>query len=175
MSYSGHITLRCPPQIPLCCACPVFPDSVSIESGVTNFRGTVRLGGGNFGLVGAWNAGRDPVEQVVGSYRADIESDGETLTFTATNTTSLKSFGYGIAPEYERDFIGPGGNLRQTYEFSEPIDVSRLDNGASATNNTPDGPNGGDPDNFETMTDTNSNWSAGERGFFSSLWNRLTN
>ena len=52
----------------------------------------------------------------------------------------------------------------RTYQFSEPIDVARLDNGASATNNTSDGLNGGDPDSFETLTDTNSDWSVGERG-----------
>ena len=150
-------------------------DSISVESGVTNFQGTRRLGGGNFGPVGAWNAGLDPVEQVVGSYGVEIESDGETLTYTATNNTSMQSFAYGLGPEYERDTFGPGANLRQTYEFSEPIDVSRLDNGTSALNNTPDGPNGGDPDEFETMTDTSSNWSAAERGFLSNLWNRLTN
>lgn len=150
-------------------------DSITIESGVTDFKGTRRLGGGNFGPVGAWNAGTDPVEQVIGSYGVEIESDGETLTFSATNTTSMESFLYGIGPEYERIQFGPGGNLRQTYQFSEPIDVARLDNGASATNNTSDGPNGGDPNNFDTLTNTNSNWSASEPGFFQSLLDKIRN
>jgi len=34
-------------------------------------------------------------------------------------------------------------------------------------------PNGGDPDNFETLTNTNSNWSAREPGFFQSLLDKI--
>ena len=63
-----------------------------------------------------------PTQQFVGSYRVDVLSvnQGADLMFVATNTSSFKSFGYGITPAWERSTFAPGGNMRQTYWWTEP-------------------------------------------------------
>ncbi|MEP2510075.1 MAG: DUF6443 domain-containing protein [Reichenbachiella sp.] len=93
----------------------------SITDGVTNFRGKEVWSGGNFGISGAIAAGSDPIEQFVGSFSPAITSDGTTLTYTLTNTSSFKSLAYGIGPDWLRSTFGPGGNMSQTYIFTEPI------------------------------------------------------
>lgn len=99
----------------------------SINDGLTNFKGETRFGGGNFGFKGFYRAGLDPVEQFIGSFRVDITSNGNALTYTINNTSSFKSFFYGVAPAYERQsFLTPMGNIRQTYQFTETIDSSRF-------------------------------------------------
>lgn len=62
-----------------------------------------------------------PTQQFVGSYRVDINPTESALQFTVTNNSSFKSFGYGIAPAWERSSFGPGGNMRQTYQWTEPM------------------------------------------------------
>jgi len=82
---------------------------------VTNYRGS-------FGLAGLLNAGSDPTEQFVGSYRVDIFPEaGNSARFEVTNTTSMESFLYGLGPAYEREDLSYGGNMRQTYTWIEPI------------------------------------------------------
>ncbi len=91
--------------------------------GIGNLAGTsVTNFDGSFGLKGLLNAGFDPIEQFVGSYWVDIYNfSGKSLWFVLTNTTSFKSFLYGIGPEYNRSTFGPGGNTNQKYIWNEPI------------------------------------------------------
>lgn len=81
---------------------------------VTNFSGS-------FGLSGLVKAGTDPTEQFVGSYRVDIAPNPDgSVTFTLSNTTSMKSFLYGLGPAYPRGGSGGvGGNQTQTYTWTE--------------------------------------------------------
>jgi hypothetical protein len=65
------------------------------------------------------------MEQFVGSFTPMIISDGMTLTYTIQNTTSMKSLLYGLAPDWFRSTWGPGGNMTQTYIFTEPIKFKR--------------------------------------------------
>ena len=92
-------------------------------AGITDLTGaSVTNYSGKFGLKGLIMAGIDPVEQFVGSYRLDIHViEGNMLQFTITNTTSMKSFLYGIGPEWERSSFKLNGNTQQTYIFTEPI------------------------------------------------------
>jgi hypothetical protein len=77
---------------------------------------------GSFGLLGLWNAGLDPIEQFVGTYRINIyNSDGKTLWFVLTNQTSMNSFLYNLGPSWERSSLEPGGNMKQIYIWSEPV------------------------------------------------------
>lgn len=99
----------------------------TIYDGLTNFLGKKVWSGGNFGISGLIAAGSDPMEQFVGSFTPAISSDGINLTFTIQNTTSFKSLMYGIAPDWSRSTWGPGGNLTQTYIFTEPINFNRID------------------------------------------------
>jgi len=78
-----------------------------------------------FGVTGLFAAGLDPVEQFVGSFPSAITSDGKTLTYTITNTSSFTSLMYGIAPDWSRSTLGPGGNMTQTYIFTEPINFKK--------------------------------------------------
>jgi RHS repeat-associated protein len=96
------------------------------HDGVTDFIGRRAWTGGNFGFKGLVAAGLDPIEQFVGSFSPTITSDGYNLTFTIQNTTSMKSFLYGIGPDWKRSTWGPGGNMTQTYIFTEPINFDRL-------------------------------------------------
>jgi len=58
---------------------------------LTNYKG-------NFGLPGLWNAGLNPAQQYIGSYRIDIFPLPECKKLIVlNNTTSFKSFAYGIA------------------------------------------------------------------------------
>ncbi|MFC5284231.1 hypothetical protein [Pedobacter alpinus] len=98
----------------------------TVYDGVTNFKGKQRLGGGNFGLVGLAKAGVDPIEQFVGSFTPEISSNGIDLTFTIKNTSSFKSLMYGIAPEWSRATLQPGGNMYQVYTFREPIMFNKI-------------------------------------------------
>ena len=92
-------------------------------SGVSNLaNASVTNYEGNFGLLGLIKAGADPIEQFVGSYRVDINVlDCNTLEFTITNVTSMRSFLYGIGPDWERKIFKLNGNTRQIYIFTEPI------------------------------------------------------
>jgi RHS repeat-associated protein len=79
-----------------------------------------------FGPAGAARAGLNPTEQFVGSYRVDItpSADGASAHFTVSNTTSMTSGAYRLAPSWERSTFRPGGNMRQTYEWDEKIEAS---------------------------------------------------
>lgn len=84
---------------------------------VTNFSGA-------FGPIELVAAGVDPTEQFVGSYRIDIfPQPDKTLRFELTNNTSMESFLYGAGPEYEREDFVYGGNMRQTYTWTEPVEL----------------------------------------------------
>jgi hypothetical protein len=79
-----------------------------------------------FGLGGLLDAGLNPTEQFVGSYRVDIIAwpanmalwPGES-TVIISNTSSFKSFGYGITPDWRRSTFGPGGNMSQIIWWPE--------------------------------------------------------
>ena len=75
----------------------------------------------DFGLKGLVQAGLDPMEQFVGSYRYTIKPiDNGYLDFTVTNTTSFASFSYHLWP-YEWNWQnGPMSNFKQTYRFIYP-------------------------------------------------------
>jgi len=79
--------------------------------------------GGSFGLKGLVKAGTDITEQFVGSFDVNIypSDEGKTATFIISNTTSVESLLYGAGPEYEREGTTPGGNIRQTFVFTEEI------------------------------------------------------
>ncbi|MDP3915637.1 MAG: RHS repeat-associated core domain-containing protein [Bacteroidota bacterium] len=85
---------------------------------VTNFKGS-------FGLVGILRAGLDPIEQYVGSYNINMTSYGNNLNFSLYNNTSFKSFFYGFGPEWNRSTFGPGGNMYQYYNWSEPLRLNK--------------------------------------------------
>lgn len=81
---------------------------------VTGFRA-------QFGIRGLLST-RTQTEQFVGKFRLDMTVEGNNVHFRATNTSSLRSFLYGIGPSYERFFQGlPFSNIRQVYEWWEPI------------------------------------------------------
>ena len=84
------------------------------NASVTNYKGS-------FGLGGLRRGGLDAIEQFIGSYSLEIRSNGQSLQFSIFNTTSLKSGGYGILPEYERSTLKAGGNMRQLYIWTEPL------------------------------------------------------
>lgn len=77
--------------------------------------------GASFGLSDLLTTS-SPTQQFVGSYRIDIwpVNNGGDLMFVLNNNSSFKSFGYGIAPAWERSTFGPAGNMRQTYWWTEP-------------------------------------------------------
>ena len=80
---------------------------------VTNFPA-------HFGLKGLWQAGLNPSQQFIGSYRVDIfPQAGCKKKFVLTNTSSFKSFGYGIAPDWNRSTFAPMGNITQTIWWIE--------------------------------------------------------
>ncbi len=98
----------------------------TVNDGVTNFLGRRAWTGGNFGFKGIIAAGLDPMEQFVGSFTPTISSDGCNLTFTIQNTSSFKSLMYGIAPDWYRSTFRLGGNMSQTYIFTEPINFNLI-------------------------------------------------
>ena len=97
-----------------------------VNDGVTNFLGQKAWTGGNFGFKGFFSAGLDPMEQFVGSFTPEISSDSKNLTFKIRNTTSFKSLMYGIGPDWSRSTLRLGGNMGQTYIFTEPINFNRI-------------------------------------------------
>jgi RHS repeat-associated protein len=82
---------------------------------VSNFRC-------KFGLSGFIGAGINPAQHFIGSYRVDITPDysSATINIKLTNTTSMTSFLYGMAPDWERDSFRFCGNMRQTYSWDVP-------------------------------------------------------
>jgi RHS repeat-associated protein len=90
-----------------------YSDGVPDGASVTNY-------GASFGLQGLFTAGT-LTEQFVGSYTIDIYAENNQLRFVLSNDSSFKSFAYGIGPDWERSSFGPGGNMRQTYTWTEPL------------------------------------------------------
>ncbi|ELR71229.1 hypothetical protein C900_02844 [Fulvivirga imtechensis AK7] len=79
--------------------------------------------------IGIINAGSDPVEQFIGTFRVqsiELINNGTELRYTLTNRTSFNSLMYHIAPSWPRSAYGPMGNTYQTYIFTEPINYKRL-------------------------------------------------
>ena len=79
--------------------------------------------GASFGLKGLYKAGSDITEQFIGSYDVNIypDEDNKSATIVITNTTSMKSFLYRLAPEYSREEFKLGGNIKQTFIFTRDI------------------------------------------------------
>lgn len=77
--------------------------------------------GAGFGLADLFT-NSSPTQQFVGSYRVDVwpVNSGSDVMFVLNNNSSFKSFGYGVAPAWERSTFGPAGNMRQTYWWIEP-------------------------------------------------------
>ncbi len=73
-----------------------------------------------FGLGGAWNAGLNPVQQYVGSYRWSVAPTNGGLLVTLSNTTSVRSGSYHLLPNHSRPEFGPLGNTHQTYQVFVP-------------------------------------------------------
>ena len=91
-------------------------------SGVSDLTGaSVTEYGAKFGMEGLFRAGLDPIEQFVGSYSVDIHVVDGNLQFILRNPTSFKSLMYGIGPDWSRSTFRLGGNMEQTYIFTEPI------------------------------------------------------
>jgi hypothetical protein len=61
--------------------------------------------------------------QFVGSDNVEITPTGKSMAhFKISNTTSMTSFAYQVGvPSWERSSFGPGGNVRQTFEWDERI------------------------------------------------------
>ncbi|WP_298609895.1 RHS repeat-associated core domain-containing protein [uncultured Thiobacillus sp.] len=80
---------------------------------VTNYRAS-------FGLIDYLTTS-SPTQQFVGSYRVDVftVNAGADLMFVLNNNSSFKSLTYGAGPAYERSTLSPGGNMRQTYWWTE--------------------------------------------------------
>ena len=81
---------------------------------VTNYKGGVGLKD--------YLTTSSPTQQFVGSYRVDVftVNQGADLMFVLNNNSSFRSLGYGVTPAWERNTFGPGGNMRQTYWWTEP-------------------------------------------------------
>lgn len=73
-----------------------------------------------FGLTGLFTT-RTMTEQFVGSFRLDARVVGDRIRYTATNNSSFRSFLYGIGPHWERSTFRPMSNMRQTFEWWEPV------------------------------------------------------
>ncbi len=86
-----------------------------VNTSVTGFKGS-------FGFTGLIRAGLDPIEQFVGTHRINIFNfNGNTLWFVLTNQTSMNSLLYDLGPSWKRSTWAPGGNMNQTYIWSEPV------------------------------------------------------
>jgi RHS repeat-associated protein len=80
---------------------------------VTNYKA-------GFGLTGVWQAGLDSTQQYVGDYAVKITPNPDgSATYSLSNTTSMTSFTYGVGPSWDRSTLGPGGNMSQTYTWTE--------------------------------------------------------
>lgn len=85
-------------------------DSGSFQA-VTNYAS-------HFGLKGLFGSGFNPSEQFVGSYRVDIYPAADNkMEVVINNTSSFRSFAYGVAPAWNRSSFGPMGNMSQTIWF----------------------------------------------------------
>lgn len=92
-----------------------------------NPNGSVTNYGASFGVTGLFDSdgllrSLSPTRQFVGSYSVNVFTvdQGKTLMFVLNNNSSMKSFMYGVGPAYERSTLGAGGNMRQTYWWTEP-------------------------------------------------------
>lgn len=82
----------------------------------------------DFGLSGLVDAGADPIQQFVGSYDWTVVPVSGGLNVTLTNSTSVKSALYHLAPvswNHARPYSGwmwysPMGTTYQTYEVFVP-------------------------------------------------------
>jgi RHS repeat-associated protein len=98
----------------------------TIYDGLDNYLGKKVITGGNFGLSGIRAAGPDAIEQFVGSFNPEISSDGVNLTFSIQNKTSFNSLTAKVFRDWERSTFRPGGNMTQTYIFTEPINFNKI-------------------------------------------------
>lgn len=79
----------------------------------------------SFGLTGLFTAGLNSTRQFIGSYKIDIFKFGCVnkkckIDFELTNTTSFKSFLYGMGPDWEKDeFYKPMSNVDQVIWWTE--------------------------------------------------------
>lgn len=82
---------------------------------VTNYQG-------KFWLDDIVRSNFNPTQQFVGSYCIEITPVGDNqIRFDLSNNSSLKSFLYGIGPEWEHDKRPAFGNMRQTYSRTEEL------------------------------------------------------
>lgn len=82
---------------------------------VTNYQG-------KFWLDDIVRSGLNPTQQFIGSYGIEITPVGDNqIRFDLSNNSSLKSFLYGIGPQYERGTLPAFGNMRQTYSWTEDL------------------------------------------------------
>jgi len=73
-----------------------------------------------FGLQGLYNAGLNPARQFVGSYDVSIYPNGpDSISISLWNRTSFTSAFYGVGPSWSRSTFGPGGNMDQTYTWTQ--------------------------------------------------------
>lgn len=74
-----------------------------------------------FGLSGLANAGLNPTQQFVGSFRWSITPGNGGLNLSLTNTTSFQSLTYDRGPQWQRgSWPTPMGNTHQTYNIFVP-------------------------------------------------------
>jgi hypothetical protein len=95
--------------------------SPGVSTAVNNYLAAGQTSGlYTFGLGGLWDAGINPIQQFVGSYRWNVVPTNGGLSVTLTNTTSVWSGSYHLLPNHSRSSFGPLGNTYQTYQVFVP-------------------------------------------------------
>jgi RHS repeat-associated protein len=96
-------------------------NATAIASGSYDSLQAVTNYAASFGLTDLFTTS-SPTQHFVGSYRIDIwpVNNGSDLMFVLSNTSSFRSFAYGIAPDWSRSTFGHGGNMQQTFWWTEP-------------------------------------------------------
>lgn len=73
----------------------------------------------HFGLKGLFQSGLNPTEQFIGSYRVDVYPAGAgQMDVVINNTSSFRSFAYGLGPDWGRSRFSPMGNMSQTIHIT---------------------------------------------------------
>jgi hypothetical protein len=100
----------------------MMASSPGVTNAVNSYLSTGQTSGlYTFGLSGLYNAGLNPTQQFVGSFRWSITPGNGGLNLSLTNTTSFRSLTYDTGPQWQRGSLPtPMGNTHQTYNIFIP-------------------------------------------------------
>ena len=98
----------------------MMASSPGITQAINAYNNRKPTGLYTFGLSGLWNAGANPIQQFVGSYRYSVVPTNGGLDVTLSNYTSVRSGSYHLLPSHQRSSFGPMGTTHQTYEVFVP-------------------------------------------------------